>query len=172
MASQDRKERPSMYCKLLPTLPITGTVSHWDILSLPGKFLRFNVVFSSDYTTAFINILWEENIFVWKLRRETCPVSSQSKSARQSDAVLCTIVVLVLFYPIDSISSTGAEGMHFLLRRKERMNCEIKLSFVIIFVWFIPQITNSVLNIFFIKQRGTLQYSNNLLTIVIVIVIH
>ena len=66
--------------------------------------------------------------------RETCPVSSQSKSTSQSDAVLFSIVVLLLYSTNDSISSTGAEGMHFLLRRKERMNCEIKLSFVIIFV--------------------------------------
>ena len=61
----------------------------------------------------------------------------KSIKVHQSDAVLCTIVVLlycctplILFLAL----LTGAEGMHFLLRRKERMNCEIKLSFVIIFV--------------------------------------
>ena len=50
----------------------------------------------------------------------------KSIKVHPSDAVLCTVVVLL--YSSHSISSTGAEGMHFLLRRKERMNCEIKLS--------------------------------------------
>ena len=123
MNGKDRIDCTANCSQLFPLPSVRVTFSVFS-----GKFLRWNVVFSSDYTTAFINILCDENIFVWKLRPETCPVSSQSKSTVWRCTLHCCCCIVVLG---DSISSTGAEGMHFLLRRKERMNCEIKLSLLL-----------------------------------------
>ena len=64
--------------------------------------------------------------------RDVPSVSSQSKSASLTlyfGLLLYCCTPLILFLALEQ-----KEGMHFLLRRKERMNCEIKLSFVIIFV--------------------------------------
>ena len=96
MNGKDRIDCTANCSKLFPLQSLTDTFSVFF-----GKFLRLNVVFSWDYTTAFINILWDENIFVWKLRRETCPVSSQSKSTSLTlyfALYYCCIVVLGWFY--------------------------------------------------------------------------